>query len=58
MHGLIGGCWGGDDNGVPETMHSFGKPMRLSPADLQRNAEPVAYLTGGLESVTRRAVPI
>jgi hypothetical protein len=26
--------------------HPFGKPTGLSPADLQRHAEPAAYLTG------------
>ncbi len=45
MHGSIGGCWGGDDHGEPEYAPVRGNPAGLSPADLQRNAKPAAYLT-------------
>jgi hypothetical protein len=45
MHGSIGGCWGGDDHGGPDTTHLRGKPTGLSPTVLPSLAEPVAYLT-------------
>jgi hypothetical protein len=32
--------------------HPFGKPAGLSPADLQRHAEPAAYLTRATKAFT------
>jgi hypothetical protein len=36
-------------------MRPTGKPAGLSPADLQRHAEPVAYLTGAPKALGSRA---